>query len=86
MLRTAFADKPLVAAMNVRKLVRLARGKCGSYAKKVAKVAEPDASLRTGVASALTKQCQRKQPSKEFSDCQLAAKTAEALQACGVSK
>jgi hypothetical protein len=86
MLRTAFAEKPFVATMNVRKLARLSRGKCGRYAKKVAEVAEPDASLRAGVATALAAQCARKQPSKEFSDCQLAAKTTEALQACGVSK
>lgn len=86
MLRTAFAKKPFVATMNVRKLVRLPRGKCGSYAKKVAAVAEPDASLRAGVASALAEQCQRKQPSKEFSDCQLAATSPEALQACGQNK
>jgi hypothetical protein len=84
MLRTAFAKKPFVATMNVRKLVRLSRKMCKSYAKSVAEVAEPDASLRAGVASALAAQCQRKQPSKEFSDCRLAAKTSEALQACGL--
>ena len=83
MLRTVFADKPLTATMDIRRLVLLPRGQCGSYAKSVAEVAEPNAALRPGVASALAAQCKRKQPAKEFAACQLAATTAAELEQCG---
>jgi hypothetical protein len=82
MLRTAFAEKPLTATMNVTRIVRLPRKRCQSYAKKVAAVAEPQESLRSKVATDLEAQCKRKQPAKVFADCQLKAKTAEELQAC----
>jgi hypothetical protein len=81
-VRSAFTEEPLTATMKVRKLVRLKRAKCASYAAKVAEVAEPDGALRSDVAESLTAQCKKRQPIKEFADCQTAAKTAEDLQKC----
>ncbi len=85
-VRSVFSEEPLIAPMNIFKLERLPTGRCASYAKKVAVVAEPDSSLRADVAAALAEQCTRKPPSQEFANCQLAAKSADALQACGSSK
>ncbi len=85
-VRTAFAKKPLLATMNIKRLVRLPRKECKSYAKKVAEVAEPQAALRAGVANALAAQCRRKQPVQDFADCQLEAKTAAELKKCDALK
>jgi hypothetical protein len=85
-VRTAFSEEPLLAAMQVKKLVLLKRAECASYGKKVAEVAEPTPALRKGVSDTLTAQCRRKQPTQEFADCQRAAKTTDALVACGTGE
>ncbi len=85
-LRTAFTKAPLRASLVIKRLVLLPRNQCTSYAKNVAAVAEPNAALRAGVAGALAKQCRAKQPSQVFADCQLAATTAEALEACAMAE
>ncbi len=85
-IRNAFTKTPLRAKLTIKRLVLLPRKRCTSYAKKVTEVAEPNASLRPGVASSLATQCKRKQPSQEFADCQLAATTTETLKACTTLK
>jgi hypothetical protein len=81
-IRNAFTETPLRAKLTINRLALLPRKQCTKYAKKVAEVAEPVVSLRSGVATSLATQCRRKPPSKEFADCQLAATTPEALKLC----
>jgi hypothetical protein len=80
--QTPYTRKPFTTALAVKKLDRLAKGKCKAYASTVAKKAEPDIRLRRGVERELLETCVREQPSQAFADCRMNATTEIELAQC----
>lgn len=80
--QTPYASAPLVSSFTVKKLARLSKSKCKTYASVVAKKAEPDIKLRRGVERELLSACQAEQPSQAFADCRMNATTELELAAC----
>jgi len=75
-------DEPLKGTLKVAKLVRLSAKKCAHYAKTVAAKAEPSLKERAQVQRDLLSKCEKQPPVKTLADCQMSAKTEEALAAC----
>jgi hypothetical protein len=80
--KTPYAGDPFVTKLLVKELVRLPKSKCKSYAQTVAKLAEPDPTLRGKVQKQLLSTCQKEQPSLAFAQCRMAATDESELEAC----
>lgn len=85
LVSTPLAAAPFEAHLVVTALERLPRSRCRSYARRLARLAEPDAARRPEVAAQVDAQCRRAPPPRALVDCQLGAATEAELAACAES-
>lgn len=81
-IKSPLAAEPFAAKLAVKAVRTLPVSRCARYARDLARLAEPDPARRPAVAAEVAARCRKDPPRQALVDCQLGAKTDQALEAC----